>query len=64
MTFTHTGKLVNFPLRAVEEGRLDRLVLVQSEPLMAVAGAAAKKKDGQTVSGDTEIGRASCRERV
>ena len=47
------SKLVNFPLRAVEEGRRDRLVLVQSEPLMAVAGAAAKKKDGQTVSGDT-----------
>ena len=44
---------MNFPLRAVEEGRRDRLVLVQSEPLMAVAGAAAKKKDGQTVSGDT-----------
>ncbi|MFQ7450436.1 MAG: SpoIIE family protein phosphatase [Flavonifractor plautii] len=41
------------PLRAVEEGRRDRLVLVQSEPLMAVAGVAAKKKDGQTVSGDT-----------
>lgn len=47
------SKLVNFPLRAVEEGRRDRLVLVQSEPLMAVAGVAAKKKDGQTVSGDT-----------
>ena len=47
------AKLMNFPLRLVEEGRRDRLVLVQSEPLMAVAGVAARKKDGQTVSGDT-----------
>ena len=36
------SKLVNFPLRAVVEGRRDRLVLLQSEPLMAVAGVAAK----------------------
>lgn len=30
----------------------DRLVLVQSEPYMAVAGIAARKKDGETISGD------------
>ena len=47
------SKLVNFPLRVVEGDRRDRLVLVQSEPLMAVAGAASKRKDGQMVSGDT-----------
>lgn len=47
------SRLVNFPLRAVEGERRDRLVLVQSEPLMAVAGAACQKKDGQMVSGDT-----------
>ena len=47
------SRLVNFPLRALDEERRDRLVLVQSEPLMAVAGAAAMKKDGQPVSGDT-----------
>lgn len=47
------SRLVNFPLRAVEGERRDRLVLVQSEPLMAVAGVACQKKDGQMVSGDT-----------
>ena len=47
------SKLVNFPLRLVEGERQDRLVLVQSEPLMAVAGAACRRKDGQMVSGDT-----------
>ena len=47
------SRLVNFPLRVVEGDRRDRLVLVQSEPLMAVAGAASRKKDGQMVSGDT-----------
>ena len=47
------SKLVNFPLRLVEGERRDRLVLVQSEPLMAVAGAACRRKDGQMVSGDT-----------
>lgn len=47
---------MNMPLRQVvkEEGRrADRLVFAQAEPLMAVAGVAARKKDGQTVSGDT-----------
>lgn len=47
------SKLMNFPLRPLDETRRDQLVLVQSEPLMAVAGAAAQKKDGQAVSGDT-----------
>ena len=47
------SRLMNFPLRLVETDRRDKLVLVQDEPLMAVAGAAARKKDGQTVSGDT-----------
>ena len=46
--------VLNVPLRPAEEdGRRDRLVLVEQEPLMAVAGVAARKKDGQTVSGDT-----------
>ena len=36
-----------------EDSRRDRLTLVQREPLMAVAGVAAKRKDGETVSGDT-----------
>ena len=47
------AKLTGLPLRALDEVRRDRLVLVQSEPLMAVAGAAARRKDGQVVSGDT-----------
>ena len=49
------AKLVGAPLRAVEETpeRRDRLVLVQSEPLMAVAGVAARTKEGEQVSGDT-----------
>lgn len=38
------------PLR--EEREEDALILVQLEPLMAVAGVAARKKDGETVSGD------------
>lgn len=48
--------LVNLPVRqvtAVEGHRCDKLVFAQAEPLMAVAGVAARKKDGQTVSGDT-----------
>lgn len=48
--------LTNLPLRriTVSEGhKRDRLVFAQAEPLMAVAGVAARKKDGQTVSGDT-----------
>lgn len=51
-----TGKLsglsqaLGVPLRR-EEGE-DGLVLIQLEPLMAVAGVAARKRDGETVSGD------------
>lgn len=43
--------LLGVPMRR-EEGRTDCLVLVQCEPYMAVAGIAARKKDGETVSGD------------
>ena len=44
--------LLELPMRREESGS-DRLVLVQAEPLMAVAGIAARKKDGETVSGDS-----------
>ena len=44
---------VGIPLRITEQEQKGKLVLVQAEPLKAVAGAAARKKDGQTVSGDT-----------
>lgn len=50
----HLGSLIQLlglPLR-VEEQEEERLVLIQQEPLMAVAGVAARKKDGETVSGD------------
>ena len=46
------SELLGMPLRRAEEDRLDRVVLVQDEPLMALAGVAAKKKEGQTESGD------------
>lgn len=39
------------PLRVEEEGD-GSLALLQQEPLMAVAGVAAQKKSGETVSGD------------
>ncbi len=42
--------ILGVPLRA--EAAEDQLILVQLEPLMAVAGVAARKKDGETVSGD------------
>ena len=42
--------VLGIPLRA--EAAEDALILVQQEPLMAVAGVAARKKDGETVSGD------------
>ncbi len=48
--------LAGLPLRqvtAIEGRKCDALVFAQAEPLMAVAGVAARKKDGQTVSGDT-----------
>ena len=43
--------LLGVPLRLEEQGA-ESLSLVQQEPLMAVAGVAARKKDGETVSGD------------
>lgn len=39
------------PLRVELEGE-DTISLIQQEPLMAVAGVAARKKTGETVSGD------------
>lgn len=41
------------PPVAIADQRMDRLVFAQAEPLMAVAGVAAQKKDGETVSGDS-----------
>ena len=43
--------LLGVPLR-VEEEAGPALSLIQQEPLMAVAGVAAQKKSGETVSGD------------
>lgn len=43
--------LLGVPLRVELEGE-DALSLIQQEPLMAVAGVAARKKSGETVSGD------------
>ena len=43
--------LLGVPLRLEQEGK-ESLSLIQEEPLMAVAGAAARKKSGETVSGD------------
>lgn len=43
-------RALGIPLRA--EAGEEFLSLVQLEPLMAVAGIAARKKDGETVSGD------------
>ncbi len=43
--------LLGVPLRLEREGR-ESLSLLQEEPLMAVAGIAARKKSGETVSGD------------
>lgn len=43
--------LLGAPLRLEEQER-ERLTFVQQEPLMAVAGVAARKRDGETVSGD------------
>ncbi|MCI9119392.1 MAG: SpoIIE family protein phosphatase [Flavonifractor sp.] len=47
------SKALGLPLRALDETRHDVLVLVEQEPHVAVAGVAARKKEGQTVSGDT-----------
>lgn len=43
--------LLGVPLRVEEQGE-DGLCLLQQEPLMALAGVAARKKTGETVSGD------------
>lgn len=44
--------LMGMPLRFVEEAP-GRVTLVQAEPLMAVAGIAARRREGQGESGDT-----------
>lgn len=44
--------LMGIPMRREEDSGPEQLCLVQSEPFMAVAGIAARKKDGETVSGD------------
>lgn len=46
------SRLMDMPLRFVEQVP-GRVVLVQSEPFMAVAGIAARRREGQTESGDT-----------
>ena len=46
------ARLLGVPLRVEREGS-EGVSLLQEEPLMAVAGAAARKKDGEMVSGDT-----------
>ena len=43
--------LLGVPLRVEQEGE-ESLSLIQQEPFMAVAGVAARKKSGETVSGD------------
>ena len=45
------SEVLGVPLR-VELEEEDALSLIQQEPLMAVAGVAARKKTGETVSGD------------
>lgn len=48
--------LAGFPLRResqAAEASEEHLIFVQTEPLAAIVGVAARKKDGQTVSGDT-----------
>lgn len=45
------SQLLGAPLRVELEGK-GSLSLLQQEPLMAVAGVAARKKSGETVSGD------------
>ena len=46
------SRLLALPLRLEREGE-GFLSLLQQEPLMAVAGVAARRKTGETVSGDT-----------
>ena len=44
--------ILGVPLRPEEDSGEGRLKLAECEPLMAVAGIAARQKEGQTVSGD------------
>lgn len=44
--------LMGVPLRIEGKEAEERLDLIQAEPLMALAGVAARRKDGETVSGD------------
>ena len=46
------SRLMGVPLRRDEEA-VGRVVLLQAEPLAAVAGAAARRREGQRESGDT-----------
>lgn len=46
------ANLLGMPMRREETSSTEPLCLVQSEPFMAVAGIAARKRDGETVSGD------------
>ena len=46
------ARLMGVPLTGPEESERDKLLWRQVEPLMVVAGVAARKKEGQTVSGD------------
>lgn len=51
----HLSRLLSIPLGEPEvqkEGGMTRIRWRQAEPLMAVAGVSARKKEGQTVSGD------------
>jgi len=47
------SELMNLPLRLSGEEGEDRVVYLQAEPLMAVAGLAARRREGQTESGDS-----------
>lgn len=46
------SEVMGIPLR-LGEGDRGRVVLVQAEPLMALAGVAARRREGQSESGDT-----------
>ena len=46
------SEVMGVPLR-LGEGERDRVVLVQAEPLTALAGVAARRREGQRESGDT-----------
>ncbi len=48
---TELSQALGVPLRVEEEGE-GLVCLLQQEPLMALAGVAAQKKNGETVSGD------------